>query len=219
MIKKNTYIEDPAGIEETWARLEALADAPWAAEDDASFQALPELPDFDVPDAVHVQFFGPGSSDTAGSVPGVSVRRKGVAHMKRNGRKMARILTRHGIDRGLRRVDRGLRKYLEIQQSIRFTNVSKDPDFQRRFNGFYRVRRPGSGGSSPLWSAPSPAGRATKLSSRSFTPRPVGSRRPSPASCSRPLTRSSLSSIRSFCVILAWASLLRPDGAPTPGSC
>ena len=35
----------------------------------------------------------------------------------------------------------GFDKYKQIMEMVRKTDVSSDPDFQRNFNGFYRVRR------------------------------------------------------------------------------
>ena len=35
----------------------------------------------------------------------------------------------------------GFDKYMQIMEMVRKTDVSSDPDFQRTFNGFYRVRR------------------------------------------------------------------------------
>lgn len=35
----------------------------------------------------------------------------------------------------------GFDKYKQIMEMIQKTDVSSDPDFQRFFNGFYRVRR------------------------------------------------------------------------------
>ena len=35
----------------------------------------------------------------------------------------------------------GLECYAEIMMRVRKTDVSKDVDFQRMFNGFYKVRR------------------------------------------------------------------------------
>lgn len=35
----------------------------------------------------------------------------------------------------------GLKKYLIIMKSVREINVQTDPDFQRKFNGFYKVMR------------------------------------------------------------------------------
>ena len=36
---------------------------------------------------------------------------------------------------------RGVEKYAEIIKSFSLVNVTTDKDFQRKFNGFYRVRR------------------------------------------------------------------------------
>lgn len=35
----------------------------------------------------------------------------------------------------------GLKKYSQIMKSIGSVDISKDREFQRLFNGFYRVRR------------------------------------------------------------------------------
>lgn len=61
--------------------------------------------------------------------------------MKDTGTKRAPIVTRREIDEALPRVERGLRKYCEIQRLLRSAEVSSDREFQRQFNGFYRVRR------------------------------------------------------------------------------
>ncbi len=50
-------------------------------------------------------------------------------------------LTPSTIDSALPRIARGLQKYLAIQARVRLTDVSQDRDFQRLYNGFYRVRR------------------------------------------------------------------------------
>ncbi len=38
-------------------------------------------------------------------------------------------------------LERGLRKYLKIMENFKSSDVSLDPEFQRNFKGFYRVRR------------------------------------------------------------------------------
>lgn len=45
------------------------------------------------------------------------------------------------IDRAIERVRPGLNKYERIQRLITKVNVSMDRDFQKSFNGFYRVRQ------------------------------------------------------------------------------
>lgn len=50
-------------------------------------------------------------------------------------------LTKEQIDCALLRVEDGLRKYLSLQDSLENVDVSKDQDFQKRFNHFYRIRR------------------------------------------------------------------------------
>ena len=50
-------------------------------------------------------------------------------------------LDRVAINRAIPKVAKGLEKYLWLQAELRHRNVSADREFQRRFNGFYRVRR------------------------------------------------------------------------------
>jgi hypothetical protein len=45
------------------------------------------------------------------------------------------------IQIALDRVERGLSKYLRLQNQIRSCDVSRTEEFQRLFSGFYRVRR------------------------------------------------------------------------------
>ncbi len=45
------------------------------------------------------------------------------------------------VDSALPRIAVGLAKYEWLQKALRGTNVSNNRQFQRRFNGFYRVRR------------------------------------------------------------------------------
>lgn len=50
-------------------------------------------------------------------------------------------LTKDQIDQALTRVSDGLKKYSALQNNVLKIDVSKNRDFQRRFNHFYRVRR------------------------------------------------------------------------------
>jgi hypothetical protein len=50
-------------------------------------------------------------------------------------------LDQDGIDRGLPLVANGLRKYTWLQAELHRRDVSHDREYQKRFNGFYRVRR------------------------------------------------------------------------------
>lgn len=50
-------------------------------------------------------------------------------------------LTPTAIASALPRIEPGLAKYLDIQSRVGATDVATDRDFQRAFNGFYRVRR------------------------------------------------------------------------------
>lgn len=50
-------------------------------------------------------------------------------------------LTTEQIDFALLRVEEGLQKYLALQSDLNKVDVSKDREFQKRFNHFYRVRR------------------------------------------------------------------------------
>ena len=51
------------------------------------------------------------------------------------------MLTQEAVALALARVEKGLAKYLDLQKRLRATHVARDRDFQRAFNGFYRVRR------------------------------------------------------------------------------
>ena len=51
------------------------------------------------------------------------------------------IMTEIDIDNALVKVEKGLRKYCWIQQQLHKKNVSTNREFQKAFNGFYRVRR------------------------------------------------------------------------------
>jgi hypothetical protein len=50
-------------------------------------------------------------------------------------------LTTEQIDCALLRVEDGLRQYMSLQEDLHKVDVSKDRQFQKRFNHFYRVRR------------------------------------------------------------------------------
>ena len=50
-------------------------------------------------------------------------------------------LRRDEVDRALRKVGPGLAKYCWLQAELRQRDIANDAEFQRRFNGFYRVRR------------------------------------------------------------------------------
>ena len=50
-------------------------------------------------------------------------------------------LTTEAVTLALPRLATGLSKYLDLQRRLHGTHVSGDRDFQRAFNGFYRVRR------------------------------------------------------------------------------
>jgi len=52
-----------------------------------------------------------------------------------------RALTKEEIQTALSRLEHGLDQYLWLQHHVRSYDVSTNEDFQRRFNGFYRVRR------------------------------------------------------------------------------
>ena len=45
------------------------------------------------------------------------------------------------LERALPLVAVGLEKYCRLRETVQQTDVSRDREFQRRFNGFYRVRR------------------------------------------------------------------------------
>jgi hypothetical protein len=51
------------------------------------------------------------------------------------------ILSSEQVARALPRVSVGLAKYTWLQSELPRRDVSRDPEFQRRFGGFYRVRR------------------------------------------------------------------------------
>lgn len=51
------------------------------------------------------------------------------------------MLTETEIEAAVGRIGVGLRKYLWLQTEVGRRDVSRDATFQRRFNGFYRVRR------------------------------------------------------------------------------
>jgi hypothetical protein len=50
-------------------------------------------------------------------------------------------LTRAEIDRALRALSKGREDYVWLQTEFRRRDVASDREFQKRFNGFYRVRR------------------------------------------------------------------------------
>ena len=50
-------------------------------------------------------------------------------------------LTLTNIDEAVARTAPGLAKYLWLQERLHHGDVRRDAEFQRRFNGFYRVRR------------------------------------------------------------------------------
>lgn len=52
-----------------------------------------------------------------------------------------RTLTTDEIEAALVRLERGLNQYLWLQSHVHSCDVTADEDFQKRFNGFYRVRR------------------------------------------------------------------------------
>ena len=51
------------------------------------------------------------------------------------------LLNRTQIGLAIRRADAGLTKYSWLQEQLHRGDVTKDAEFQRRFNGFYRIRR------------------------------------------------------------------------------
>ncbi|TVR92812.1 MAG: hypothetical protein EA416_06330 [Trueperaceae bacterium] len=57
-------------------------------------------------------------------------------------------LTEQQIDRALERIEPGLTKYLWIMDRVHRCDVRTDATFQRRYNGFYKVRK------KPSWQAP-----------------------------------------------------------------
>lgn len=59
-----------------------------------------------------------------------------------------RVLSQVDIDLALGRVEPGLAKYTWIMKNVHRCDVSLAAEFQRRFNGFYRVRR------GATWQAP-----------------------------------------------------------------
>jgi hypothetical protein len=52
-----------------------------------------------------------------------------------------RTLTPNEIQTAISRLEPGLDRYLWLQRHVGLCDVSTDADFQRRFSGFYRVRR------------------------------------------------------------------------------
>jgi hypothetical protein len=50
-------------------------------------------------------------------------------------------LSQKEIEKALLKIEVGLDKYLWLQNKVWETDVSKDREFQKKFNGFYRVRR------------------------------------------------------------------------------
>lgn len=51
------------------------------------------------------------------------------------------MLTESEIDAAVARTTPCLTKYLWLQQNLHSCDVSRNATFQRRYNGFYRVRR------------------------------------------------------------------------------
>ncbi len=51
------------------------------------------------------------------------------------------VLSEAAIDRALAQAAPGLAKYLWLQANLRGRDIRTDAEFQRRFNGFYKVRR------------------------------------------------------------------------------
>ena len=51
------------------------------------------------------------------------------------------FLTENQVDKALPKVEDGLRKYCWIQENFQRCDVSKDWNFQTKFNDFYKVRR------------------------------------------------------------------------------
>jgi hypothetical protein len=45
------------------------------------------------------------------------------------------------VDTALGKIGKGLEQYCWLQEHVRTVDVSRNTDFQRKFNGFYRVRR------------------------------------------------------------------------------
>lgn len=50
-------------------------------------------------------------------------------------------LTKESIDSGIKNLKVGLEKYYKIQNTFEKVNASTDLDFQKMYNGYYRVRR------------------------------------------------------------------------------
>lgn len=50
-------------------------------------------------------------------------------------------LTTDQIDRTLPRIEGGLKQYVSLQETLQKTDVSKNREFQKKFNHYYRVRR------------------------------------------------------------------------------
>ena len=50
-------------------------------------------------------------------------------------------LTEDQVQMALSRIERGLGKYLWLQEQVRLCDVGTTEEFQKRFSGFYRVRR------------------------------------------------------------------------------
>lgn len=50
-------------------------------------------------------------------------------------------LTKEQIDCALPRVEDGLKKYILLQDNLKQVDVSKNRDFQKKINHFYRIRR------------------------------------------------------------------------------
>ncbi len=54
---------------------------------------------------------------------------------------MTICLTKAEIDAALPRVAVGLKKYVWLQAQRDTCDLRSDPEYRKRFNGFYRVRR------------------------------------------------------------------------------
>ena len=50
-------------------------------------------------------------------------------------------MTESDIDKALLKIEKGLRKYCWIQEHVHKGDVTTNRDFQKTYNGFYRVRR------------------------------------------------------------------------------
>lgn len=61
-------------------------------------------------------------------------------HNVMEGMRMVR-LTREKVLQALPKIEPGLKKYCWIQKNVGSRDVSVDQEFQKRFSGFYRVRR------------------------------------------------------------------------------